>query len=70
MQVQQLMNYKPKRNRGGLSPYQIMFQESPQLHFMNTSILTQAKRQELLENDWVDFEEEQDEEEEQGAQRA
>ena len=54
------MNYKPKRNRGGLSPYQIMFQESPQLHFMNTSLLTHKKRQELLENDWVDFEDEED----------
>jgi hypothetical protein len=51
------MNYKPKRNRGGLSPYQIMFAESPQLHFANTSILSAAKRQEMLQNDWVDFDE-------------
>ena len=51
------MNYKPKRNRGGLSPYQIMFAESPQLHFANTSIFSAAKRQEMLQNDWVDFDE-------------
>ena len=27
---------------------------------MNTSLLTHKKRQELLENDWVDFEDEED----------
>ena len=51
------MNTMPKRNRGGASAWELMYKDKPTTAFVDTSLLTRKKRQQLLENDWVDFDE-------------
>ena len=48
------MNTMPKRNRGGASAWELPYKDKPSMSFVDSSLLTKRKRQELLENDWVE----------------
>ena len=37
--------------------WELMYKDKPTTAFVDTSLLTRKKRQQLLENDWVDFDE-------------
>jgi hypothetical protein len=48
------MNTMPKRNRGSVSAWELLYKDKPTMSLVDMSLLTKKKRQELLENDWVE----------------
>ena len=48
------MNTMPKRNRGNVSAWELLYKDKPTMSLVDMSLLTKKKRQELLENDWVE----------------
>jgi hypothetical protein len=44
----------PKRNRGGASAWELLYKDKPTRSLVDSSLLTKKKRQELLENNWVE----------------